>query len=336
MEVNLGGARSAGPGRRSAGTVAPVTGERRGSANRWLGGAAALVVVAAAATGLWWARSSDDAGTEFRGPPGTPLGEGFSVAEGTRLIADPLPSGDEMRLGGERIADEGWTATTIVDGGAPLQILEAYLDQGAAVGLVDQLPPQCSTDGNVMICGAAARPVDPDEDPRRLLVTFLRGPRGDVVSDHVTVRFSTIHVPWVDTWPGALAPAEVEVPGPPSFRPLARVGESIGTADELRNEVLVQEGSRMAGPSHLNLNDATGGVVALLEVTGDPDEVLDAYRAHLLDLGLGDSWVTDTRTVGDAELTITRANEAGGDHLSMVLVERPGRPTWLTVTGGHD
>jgi hypothetical protein len=40
--------------------------------------------------------------------------------------------------------------------------------------------------------------------------------------------------------------------------------------------------------------------------------------------------------VGGATLTWTFAFESGGDAFDLALVERPGRPTWLMLTGNHD
>jgi hypothetical protein len=99
--------------------------------------------------------------------------------------------------------------------------------------------------------------------------------------------------------------------------------------------VVVQEGSRLAGPLHLGLDDATGGTVSILEVTGDPRAVLQTYIDHFAELGL-DVSDPDVREIGDAVVTTAYAGEAGGDDFTLTLVERSGRPTWLAIEGSHD
>ena len=49
-------------------------------------------------------------------PPGTKLGNGFTVAPGTALIADAFPLGDATVLAGRSIEDRGWRAYLIVTG----------------------------------------------------------------------------------------------------------------------------------------------------------------------------------------------------------------------------
>jgi hypothetical protein len=283
-----------------------------------------VVVVVAGACG-------DDAGPSVipsaAGPSGTALGDGFEVVEGTTLIGDPVPLGLLAEVDGEPIVDEGWVATSIIDEGGPMDIVEAYADQAASLGLVALHEPGCDLDRDVVICSAAARSSDRSE-PRSLVVEAVRGRRADVVSNHAVVRYGRSGWSWEGA-PERRRPAgggDLALPDVGRWPPLPGVGDPVGTAGETLRNVTVQEGSRLAGPPRLNLDDATGGVVAILEVTGEPRSVLDAYGGS----------EHHVQQVGDARVTTTRIEEAGGDHFTFTLVERPERPTWLAIEGSHD
>ena len=109
-------------------------------------------------------------------------------------------------------------------------------------------------DGEVVICAAFARTPD-RTDLRSVAITVLRGPRGDVYSNHVVVAYSTNEWQWDSGGAHIEAPEPVDPPAATAWPALPQVGEPIGSAEELRSDVLVQEGSRVAGPAHLHLGD---------------------------------------------------------------------------------
>jgi hypothetical protein len=266
-------------------------------------------------------------------PPGTPLGDGFAVVPGTALVGDPIPIGVSVYVSGEPVIDEGWVATSTIEGGDPLDIIDAYLAQAEQAGLTER-GRSCALEQGVAECTGSARSPDRVE-PRSMSVTVVRGRSEDVVSDHVVVRYSTAEVFWqFDAGQHGGGPV-IEFPDPPDRLPLPDVGESIGTGGETSRSVLVQEGSRLAGPPRRNLDDVTGGIAAILEVTGDPREVLQAYLDHLVDLGL-EANTPEVLHIGEAVVTVAYAGESGGDGFGLTLVERPTRPTWLAIEGSHD
>ena len=268
------------------------------------------------------------------GPPGTSLGDGFAVVDGTTLIGDPIPIGVAVVYQGQPIIDAGWTATSIVDGGDPIAILDAYMRQAEQVRLVEQPGTGCARDADVTICSAFARSSNPGE-PRSVSATVVRGWREDVLSDHVIVRFSTADIYSEHGQVGSAGDRASDIASSTAWPPLKSVGEPLGTAGETTHEVVVQEGSRLAGPPRLNVDDATGGIVAILEVTDDPRSVLQTYLDHLAELGPNGS-APEVLEIGDAVVTKAYPGEAGGDHFTLTLVERPGRPTWLAIEGSHD
>src|SRR5918994_5860615 len=258
------------------------------------------------------------------GPPGTALGDGFTVAEGTTLIGDPIPIGVAVVYQGQPIVDEGWTATSIA-GGDPIEIIDAYMRQAEEAGLVEQAETGCTRDLDVTICSAFARSTDAAE-PRSLAATVVRGGREDVLSDHVVVRFSTTDLYWEHGQVGGSGDRDLAIPASTAWPPLASVGEPLGTAGETTHAVVVQEVSRLAGPPRLGLDDATGGIVAILEVTGDPQSVLQSYLDHLDQLGL-EGLTPEVLEIGDAVGTTAYRAEAGGDHFTNPLGERSGGAT---------
>ena len=168
-----------------------------------------------------------------------------------------------------------------------------------------------------------------------------RVPDGEPPLGTVPTRRGTTapgEAPWLET-PDGVPPGEAVVPAPPdpdSWPPLATVGESLGTANELERALVVEDGSRLAGPPHLILEDATGGIEAVLEVTGDPHTVLRAYLDQIGKENV-DTYVPGERIrTGDVTQTMAIASVAGGDFYQFTLIERPGRPTWLHILGGHD
>ncbi|QYG92692.1 hypothetical protein HC251_09780 [Iamia sp. SCSIO 61187] len=293
---------------------------------------AAVVVVAAAVVSIAVVASNGEQSRDTSGRPGSSLGDGFTVVEGTTLIGDPIPIGTSVAQSGTEVIDEGWTASLVIDGGDPMEILDTYLRQAEATGLVGETGPGCALDQDVTICSMFARAPEPDQ-PHSFTARVVRGLREDVLSNHVVLRFATTYLYW-QYIPTPAGGRVSEVPAAPSERPLAEVGDGLGTAGELQHEIVVQEGSRLAGPPHLNLDDGTGGVEVVLEVTGDPRQVLDLYLGHLGErAGHSDPAVQE---IGAAVVTTAFAGGGGGDGFELTLVEREGRPTWLAISASHD
>jgi hypothetical protein len=268
------------------------------------------------------------------GEPGTPLGNGYEVAAGTTLIGDPVPGGTAYYTNNEPVIDDGWTATMVVEGRELTEIVDAYLRQAEDNGLKIVTSPRCGLDVKVTICTGFARS-NSESDFTTLTVQALRGMRADVVSDHVVVQFSTLEVTWSAGERLQTSGVGAPIPDPVGWPPLPAVGDTLGTAGEVTRSVTIERGSRLAGPPRLNVNDTTGGIYAVLEVTGDPSEVLHRYVQQLTRSGLsGPSEVVET--AGDAQLTKVWLDEAGGDGFKLTLVERPGRPKWLIIEGSHD
>lgn len=110
--------------------------------------------------------------------PGTPLGDGFTVARGTGLIGAVFPSDTAGRSdSGLRIADRGWRAMLLATGD-PDAIMAAYSEQAAAVGLPlapDHAGPPCLLFLDLLACTMAAR-IGTPQDGRAVRIVLHRRP----------------------------------------------------------------------------------------------------------------------------------------------------------------
>ncbi|MCU1499919.1 MAG: hypothetical protein JWM47_3872, partial [Acidimicrobiales bacterium] len=210
-----------------------------------------------------------------------------------------------------------------------------YLALARSICLTDQAERGGVLDGYVRFCSAVA--AAPEGEPRSISISMLRGRRGDVLSNHVLVHYATGGLRASPSKGKRYGSAPVPVaPDPSDWPPLATVGEPIGTAMELNRALVVEAGSRLAGPPLLTSRDATGGIEAILEVTGPPRAVLRAYVEQLGTDTLDAHGVGDRVRIGDITHTGGTAAVSGGDYYQFTLIEQEGRPTLLHVLGGKD
>lgn len=275
--------------------------------------------------------------------PDPTLPDGFTVVEGVTPIGPALPIGETGSLGGVPVVDEGWELVGLVDGDA-VAVVEAYLDQARAAGLDVLVPaegepvpcapenPEAEYEGTVVHCWGVA--ATGSRDPN-LTVVVRQGEAVGVPQSHLELRFSK-EAQWFTEEP-FYGDARQDPPGPPAgWPPLAGEGDLIGVdLGGYPRQVRIEPGSRLAGPPIVL--GPYFGQSAVLEVTGDPAEVLALYRAQLVDTyGTGNVFDPPVATVDGATLTVVAADEAGGDKATLTLVERPGEPAWLTLETGHD
>lgn len=275
-------------------------------------------------------------------PPVT-LPDGFTVVEDVTPIGPALPIGETGSLGDQPVVDEGWQLVGRVDGDA-VAVVEAYLAQAREAGLEVLVPaegepvpcgperPAAEDGGTVVHCWGVA--ATGDRDPN-LTVVVRQGEARGVPQSHLELRFSK-EAQWFTDEPFyGVEPAEP--PGPPDEWPaLAGEGDPIGVdLGGYPEQVRIEPGSRLAGPPVVL--GAYSGQSAVLEVTGDPAEVLARYRAQLVaTYGDGNVFDRPAATVDGATLTVVAADEAGGDKVTLTLVERPGETAWITMGSGHD
>lgn len=278
--------------------------------------------------------------------PGSPLGNGFKVAEGSALIGVPVPLGTTVVQDGEPVTDEGWTAYLFVTGD-PEDVLVSYLAQAEEQGLTpaplpdwepfgeegDDSPVEwarCGAGGGAAYFRCAATAWDGGD--RCLDAELIR-------SDSASHLELTLMLnQWSDTCgnpTGVPAKADGGVPDVPEQWPdRPRTGEEFGAPWEYLSDVVVQDGSEViAAPVP---GAACGGVTAVLAVNGDPEAVLDRYVRHFHGLTSADAHETAERAQRDG-VTLERrvVNEmAGGRFFTADLVTVDGEGgAWLYLTG---
>lgn len=287
------------------------------------------------------------------GPPGTPLPDGFVVAEGTVLIGGAVPTGISHLHNGEPVIDDGWTALLVADGDAP-GVVADYVSQGEAQGLImPPVPEPVTEDGEPIVIGppghrfglcaggvegeyiCSAHLRSPDRSsPRSLSIGLTRAGSAEAPLSHVVLTYGTTDLAWDHGGSPAFGDPRAHDPGPPQSWPaLPAPGERFGHQWRVLGDLTVEEGSRVAGPIYA---DSATSTLAVLEVTGDPDTVLEAYRDQL-EREVGEaSDITHLDVDPDTTLDTVRADEVGGRSFTVKMVRRGREPALLAIMTSYD
>lgn len=298
--------------------------------------AGALVLGASACT--------DDGPDAFAA--GQPIRDGFTVAEGSALVAPALPTGVEMSVNNEPVVDGGFIAVLEVRDD-PVEVLERYLDQAAELGMTEHTPGDQSPDfagrpegygcrapsnDQVYTCAGFAR--TPDGERRRSLTLQLwRGTFRDAPPmSHLELRVSTVDVYWSFGVDGVQYDTGLaEPPDEPDDLDLGEDAAAFAHHPVI-NPVARVPGSRVV--ADLTTGPSTG--LVLVEVTGDPAEVLVGYAAAFEEIA-GEARRDPTRPVPGGRQTAIHASSAGGVEYQAWLYEPDGGDrSWLLIRGGYD
>ena len=296
---------------------------------------AAALVLASCSPG---ADAPSTVAAEALSPAGTDLGDGFEVAEGSSLIAAPIPAGTTVVLSGKPIKDDGWTAWLYVDGD-PQTVVDRYLAQASRRGLraVDlptgevfaeegeEVPPTAFTRCGAVSDGRYACAAAAGDGRRRCLSIDLSRTR------RVSVMELRLFLNAPDQCgPGGLAadPSVSPPPAPTASIDLPGTGQPLGERWDVLGPVRVQEGSKVVAgplPNH----------VAVLAVDGDADAVLDRYLSEFRRV-LRVEPVPYREDVEDDGRRLERhvlRVDGGGDTMHADLVVGPDDEAWLFLSG---
>lgn len=222
---------------------------------------------------------------QWLSPSGTPLLDGFVVAEDTRLLGAPLPVRVDLSEGSGWIE---WSAYIILIGDHRTA-LSSYLRQAHDLGFKGDRHVRCSQSHETVICGAGASLEGATKRARTTsfdIQSFRtgRGANGWPVS---LGRLSVAHLDgsdlddlpdasnrWTD---GGEAPSSNDLPGPGDelgrlrFRVDGRaVGETVS--------LTVEEGSELVTAPAIFDGDLSPTLVAVFRLTGEPRSIVQAYR----------------------------------------------------------
>jgi hypothetical protein len=275
--------------------------------------------------------------------PGTPLRDGLEVAEGTVLLGTVFPTGAAVSINGVPVEDRGWRASLLVTGD-PVEVMRAYLAQAADAGL-GEFPDgagSCKDDEKAYYrCEAWSGVWTAAEGGFFSAVLHRREAMGATAAvSHLLLTYrnagrSTSPTTISFTESGAERPSGVPVPS--RWEPLAGPGEPFGVGFAPTRPLTVEPGSLLVAPPGINL-DLFDTYVAVLLVTGDPDEVMAAYADQVADLENVSNPPARVRFRRDdgAVVLSTFAEVAGGDSWSLEAVVREGEPTWVLVETTYD
>lgn len=274
-------------------------------------------------------------------PAGTPLAKGVAVPEGARLVGPvfTVASSQKAELRGE-FAVGGQQGYLLVDG-EPYAVATDLLDQwdgpdGLGEYPKDTLCRQQVDEGvegkthNYNYKGEAADGAVEISCSVGLIIsqrlvgeeTFARsigfGFTQDLTDPDAPVQGT---VGWESppiAIPSALPDAPEGVDGP----------NSVASDVDYLPDLEIVDGSFLAGPAWPGSN---GGYVAVIGVTGDPDEVFDAYVAQDNDK----QYFTADEVVQEMRIREYRSAEAGGIWLDITMNEIDGS-AWILFAANND
>jgi hypothetical protein len=304
-------------------------------------------VISALSAVLLAAACSDDGGpgtTRIAGMPvlegatrgaGTPLGSGFTVAEGSVLLGAPFPTGIGIEYRGEPLEDAGWSALLLVTGEGRA-VFDAYAAQAEAVGLPLSRAStlgMCADDPHedTFHCSGFAQQGHAD-DGRWVRVELWRGPgRTDGPG------FSPLFVQYSEIGDapdeGAVQRGRADDDGRPApglsrdWPPLPEPGEPY-EATSGQTPLRVPPGARLvAHPGPSGTCGPGGGSTAVFRLTGDPREVLDEVSHQV---GTNDVFGLRESREGDADLLVLGWSQEGGSYTAWAIVPDDG-PAHLMV-----
>lgn len=251
-------------------------------------------------------------------PPGTPLGPGFTVADGAHLLGVVFPNEH----------DDGWRAVLLVTGDVGA-VFETYRQQAAAAG-VPFRGAKCEDAAGVLKCeGDGAS----DDGRRALRVAVWRGYVGDnrtPVSHGYLERHDV-----TDSVRPAARPVGAVLTAPP--RPLPTGWELPDVGGTFGDGVLgisVEPDSELVAPIGFASGGTGPGFRGVLRVHRNPLVVMRRYDTQ---------WPNDRAALPPAPwsdpdgsyVLVDDGGRVGGESYRIEIVTRPGHPGWAWVTASR-
>lgn len=291
---------------------------------------------------------------------GSPMGEGFLVPDGSVALAQPIISRDRPA--------PAWDVEFLPSD--PIAAMNDLVVQAAELGfeLGGWTPTPCVYDDEPEESGVSAQqpwPMPPRQPTPRSITCTVEGRRerdgtveqiwmatGLDLVDHLgrTAGASGRIEFWVGdvgfgfqhqfgTTASEPLPDDLGGPGEPPTAPQLAPGDPLFTTSpdmwESWRPTLV-DGSRLVVPARTPI--CQGGFDAVLDVTGDPDAVMDGYVEQIRDWseGLGAPPTTSEHTLFDRRIVHSVASIDGTSLSATMVIGRDGEPTrmrYLTCSG---
>ncbi len=258
-------------------------------------------------------------------PPGTELGGGFIVADGSHLLGATVPYLFYDDGHGDRSEDDGWQAVLLVDEPGRA-VFDRYVDQAEAQGIPILGAVRCEGRDGSLTCSADGGDGTPG---RQRSVSFMLhqepGEGGRPPVSSLVIDFHSMATLPYD--PTAFLPREPprnDEPGqvPAPWPDLPRSGDQFWT-DRPHEPFTVKEGSTLLAHS-VRVDEV--GTATMFEVTDDPESVIDRYVDQS-----GPETSNEVRTFERDGATLTTDAWSDGGTYVIRIVERPGEPTWMLL-----
>jgi hypothetical protein len=280
-------------------------------------------------------------------PPGTKLGNGFTVASGAALIADVFPLGVGEALSNLPIEDRGWRALLLITGD-PREVVRHYLREaertglalrsgdrwaGPSVSTVPRPDVYCGTDVDQGYLCAAAGTATTGSRTRSLQLVLRRQSE----SRGIPLSFATItYREGESQGPSTTGSASSVQFGPdpprlPALWPsLPRPGQRVPLAFDAEGlRVRIEDHTRPVAHAVLGTDCAVGSAVVVLRIDGDPATVLSTYRRQFASLVTVDDSVGSGVQRGHVDSTVVlQVSVLSYTTYRLTAFVRKGRPTW--------
>jgi hypothetical protein len=256
--------------------------------------------------------------------PGTALADGLSVAPGTYLIGRVFPHESAS------LNARGGSAVLLLTGDVQ-DVLDAYVSQADAVGVV--LNPSCESSRRKVTCRASGA------SAKIAIELFLRRDASPKVS-HLLFSYYQATQGFPQPFPTApsarVRPEHVRLPR--GWSPLPATGQRFGAGYvspdlEARGLRLVK-GSELVAPVAA-ARCATGGFVAVLRVSGEPDRVIEGYAHQFAKAGFDDQVVRATSGNGTEVLSVG-SDESGAGLLYAQMLVGSRSPSYMRIERCND
>jgi hypothetical protein len=244
--------------------------------------------------------------------PGTPILDGFVVADGTALVGMPIPT-----------ASGGWTAVMMLLGSAsPAAVYDRYRTQASknGMGLSPPSATACQRIRSTLKCEGSG------------------GTPALTVSLTVRRESSTRGVPQpliLQVTPGQAAPEPRAWPTPTRSLALPGHGRPAARGALVKSPVpgsygeyvafRVEPGSEPLTPPMVDVRSVGGvGWLSMLRVTGNGEQVIDSYERQFAARGVGEAFPAQRppllKRAAFSLRTISRPGIAGGNGVRLTLV----------------
>lgn len=254
--------------------------------------------------------------------PGTALGQGFVVEEGSALVGVAFPKEFDRAQDGSEVPDLGFAALLLLTDDLHV-VMRRYRDRAISfgLGLSGSSEGDCTLDGAAISCELSGSQGGSGHT-RWLRLIATQGPATETrpAQSHLFVEYGQVGQspfpppdPLIDFGPGVSTPSSV----PTAWGPLAELGDTDIAATEIA-------GGRLVAPAQRWID----GQYSVFVIEGDPEDAIDDA---LVASGVDTPQLGDLRHWSEGGDEMTSFFWANGQSWFVTTASRPGSPTYLLI-----